>query len=106
MGASCCRMKLAILLTKRASVLASEPVDIIQPDVLDIEVDESAFLQPGERATDGFQFQPQITPDFLARHAQIKIRGGNSLAWQSKVAQKSKKVRVFAKARDRVYCCA
>lgn len=45
-GAAYSRTKPSILFTGRVAVLAPEMIDIIQPDMLVIDIDESVFLQP------------------------------------------------------------
>ena len=37
--------------------------------------DQALLLEPGEGAAYRFQFHSQIVADFLARHAQIELRG-------------------------------
>lgn len=47
-------------------------------DVFVFDRNQAFVVKLGQRAADGFEFQPQIAADFFARHPQDEIVGGKS----------------------------
>lgn len=52
-----------------------QPLRINNSNVPLLHANEAFFLKLGKRPAHGFKLETKIAPDFLTRHAQMKLRG-------------------------------